>query len=367
MSDATNPKRDRLNETALQLVAQGKGVLAADESPPTIERRFREAGITCTSETRRSYRDILFTTPGIERYLSGVILSDEAMHQTSRNGTPFAAAIADAGMVPGVKVDLGLTDLAGFPGEQITTGLDGLRSRLEEYASMGAWFTKWRAVLRIGRGQPTSTALAANAEVMARFAALSQEAGLVPIAEPEVLMDGDHSLQRCATVTGAMLRRLFGRLVAHRVRLEGMLLKVNMALPGRDNSEQANPDDIARATVSLLRTFVPAVVPGVLFLSGGQDPLDATARLDAINRQGGQPWQLTFSFSRALLGPVLTAWNGDDRNRLSAQGVLVRRAWLNGLARDGRYETALESGELPGWPPQTHRGVDRAGRLVRAS
>lgn len=332
---------------AQKLVAPGKGILAADESPPTMEARFGESGIACTPEQRRAYRELLFTSPGIERYLSGVILSDEALCQAGSDGTPFAELVAERGMTPGVKVDLGTTALAGFPDEKVTSGLDGLRSRLETYASSGARFAKWRGIIRIGRGRPSVTTLTANCEVMARFAALSQEAGLVPISEPEILMDGDHSIERCATVTEATLRRLYARLRAHRVNLGGTLLKVNMVLPGRDQSRQAPADEVAIATVGVLRSVVPVSVPGVVFLSGGQDPIDATARLNAIAGRGPQPWHLSFSFARALQAPVLAAWKGQDANRPEAQAAFVRRAWLNSMASEGRYNPGLEGHDPP--------------------
>ena len=336
--------------TARALVAPGKGILAADESTPTMAKRLAAIGVESTEERRRAYRQILFTTAGIAEAVSGVILFDETIRQRADDGTPLVEVLARAGVLPGIKVDRGTTPLAGSPGELITEGLDGLRERLAEYASLGARFAKWRAVLRIGERTPTSTGLEANAHALARYAALSQEAGLVPIVEPEVLMDGGHGLERCAEVTVATLRAVYAELARHRVVLEASLLKPNMVLPGTACPVQAEPDHIARATIGVLRQAVPAAVPGIVFLSGGQSDLQATENLDALNRHSPQPWELSFSFGRALQGPVLRAWAGAPANAGAAQAALRHRAAMNGAARRGAYrrELELQLADLPG-------------------
>jgi fructose-bisphosphate aldolase class I len=335
----TNP----LASTVQALLAPGKGLLAADESFPTIEKRFVEYGIPDTEENRRAYRDLLFTAPGLAKSISGVILFDETMRQRTSRGVLFPEALARRGMVPGIKVDGGTTGLAGFPGEKITQGLDGLGDRLADYRKQGARFAKWRAVIAIGRGLPTRTAIAANATMLALYAALSQEQGLVPIVEPEVLMDGDHSIARCEEVTTSVLEAVFGALAEHRVRLEHMILKTGMVLSGEDCPVQAPNAAIAEATIRCLRRAVPAAVPGIVFLSGGQGDREATVRLDAISRRGRQPWTITFSYGRALQTPSLKAWRGRPARVPAAQAALHRRARCNGLAALGRYSAREES------------------------
>ena len=333
---------DELDATARALVAPGKGILAADESTGTIAKRLASIEVASTEENRRAYRELLFTTEGAGEFISGVILFDETIRQRAGDGRPFAEVLASQGIIPGIKVDKGTVALAGFPGEKVTEGLDGLRDRLAEYVELRARFTKWRAVITIGADVPTRTCIAANAEALARFAALSQEAGLVPIVEPEVLMDGDHTIERSYQVTGATLAEVFDALRRHRVRLEGMLLKPNMVLPGSACPEQASVDTVAEATVRCLRETVPAAVPGIVFLSGGQSDETATAHLNAMNRLGPQPWQLSFSYGRALQAPVLEAWKGEPGNGPAAQRAFHRRARLNGLARSGEYRPDME-------------------------
>jgi fructose-bisphosphate aldolase class I len=325
-----------LHETALALVAPGKGILAADESEGTIAKRFDAIGVESTEENRRAYRELLFT-------LSGVMLFDETIRQTSSEGVPFAALLAGRGIIPGIKVDKGAKPLAGADGETITEGLDGLRQRFEEYVGLGARFAKWRAVISIGGGRPSEYAVWANAHALARYAALSQEAGLVPIVEPEVLMDGTHTIEESFHVTSRVLHAVFTELRDQRVEPEGTLLKPNMVLPGYDCPVQASDEEIAEVTVRCLRRHVPTAVPGIVFLSGGQADELATARLDAINRRGPQPWQLSFSFGRALQDPVLRAWSGDPARAEAAQRALLHRAACNGAARRGVYSPALEA------------------------
>ncbi|MGZ5416325.1 MAG: class I fructose-bisphosphate aldolase [Nocardioides sp.] len=329
-------------QTANALVAPGKGILAADESSPTIAKRLAGIGLESTEDRRRGYREILFTTPGIGDFVSGVILFDETIRQQASDGTPFAEVLRRQGVLPGIKVDGGTKPLAGFPDEVVTEGLDGLRQRLEEYAALGARFAKWRAVIRIGDSIPTDFGIEANAHALARYAALSQEAGLTPIVEPEVLMDGNHPIERCAEVTLTTQRAVYAALAAHRVVLEGSLLKPSMVLSGKDCPVQASVDEIAEATLAVLRQAVPAAVPGVVFLSGGMTDEQATERLNAMNARGPQPWQLSFSFGRALQGPVLRAWAGDDAKRDAAQAALLHRARLNGAARHGTYRPEME-------------------------
>lgn len=332
----THADLDQLIRTAEALVAPGKGILAADESHPTMAKRLASIGVESTPSARRRYREILWTTPGLGDYVSGVILFDESVRGTLADGTPVPEALTRAGIIPGIKVDGGTKPLAGFPDEVVTEGLDGLRDRLQEYVGLGARFAKWRAVIRIGPRRPSATCLEANAHALARYAALAQEAGLVPIVEPEVLMDGDHDLQRCAEVTLATQRAVYEQLARHRVVLEATLLKPNMVLPGKDSKAQVSDDELAAATIEVLREAVPAAVPGIVFLSGGMTDEQATSRLAALNRVGTQPWQLSFSFGRALQGPVLRAWAGDDENREAAQAALLHRAELNSAARYGK-------------------------------
>ena len=332
-----------LSSTAQSLVASGKGILAADESTPTMAKRLAAIGLESTEELRRAYRELLFTTEGLSEHVSGVILFDETVRQTAGDGTALPRLLERRGIIPGIKVDRGTKPLAHCPGEVGTEGLDGLRERFEEYADLGLRFAKWRAVIRIAAGTPSAAALATDAHQLARYAALAQEAGLVPIVEPEVLMDGAHDLATCATVTERVLREVYAQLALHGVALEATLLKPNMVLPGSESGADVADAVIARVTVDVLRRSVPAAVPGIVFLSGGQSDEAATARLDAINRIGGQPWELSFSFGRALQAPVLRAWAGDPENRAAAQAALGKRARLNGAARRGAYERSLES------------------------
>jgi len=328
--------------TARALVAPGKGILAADESTPTMAKRLAAIGLESTEPRRRTYRELLFRTPGLAEFISGVILYDETIRQSAADRTPLVEVLRSQGIVPGIKVDVGTKPLAGFPDEVVSEGLDGLRGRLEEYASLGARFAKWRAVIRIDDGLPSATCLEANAHALARYAALCQEAGLTPIVEPEVLMDGNHTLDRCAEVTVAALRAVYDQLGRHRVHLEASLLKPNMVLPGAECPVAASDDEIAEQTISVMRQVVPAAVPGLVFLSGGQTDQQATSRLDALNRRGPQPWQLSFSFGRALQAPVLRTWAGEDANISAAQEALQKRAGLNGAARYGSYLPGME-------------------------
>jgi fructose-bisphosphate aldolase class I len=340
---------NELESTAIALVAERKGILAADESFPTIEKRFKSIQIDSTEENRRAYRDMLFSTPGLEEYISGVIMFDETIHQSAADGTGFSELLSSKGMIPGIKVDAGAKDLAFFPGEKITEGLDGLRGRCEEYYSLGARFTKWRAVITIGDGIPTNFCIHANGHALARYAALSQEAGLVPIVEPEVLMDGDHSIDRCAEATKETLEALFMQLELHRVSLPGLLLKTNMVLSGKDAAQRAGIEEVARRTVEVLKETVPAEVPGIVFLSGGQSDEEATEHLNEMNKLGSRgsggahPWELSFSYGRALQAPSIKSWKGEQANVEAGQKALYHRAKMNGLARDGSYSTDMEN------------------------
>ena len=331
-----------LQATATALVAPGRGILAADESHPTMAKRLARIGVESTEAVRRDYRELLLTTPGLGEHVSGVILFDETVRQTLRSGTPFAAALLGAGIIPGIKVDAGLAALPRFPDEDVTQGLDHLSERLAEYVALGARFAKWRGVIRIGAGRPTAACIEANAHALARYAAAAQEQGLVPVVEPEVLMDGSHSLEQCAAVTTVVLRTVYDHLARHRVDLSGTLLKPNMVLPGATSGQDVPDPEIAEATLGVLRDTVPASVPGIVFLSGGQTPAQATARLDALNRSDPQPWQLSFSFGRALQAPVLDVWAGREENRAAARSALLHRARMNGLARRGRWTSDLE-------------------------
>jgi fructose-bisphosphate aldolase class I len=331
-----------METTARALVAPGKGILAADESTGTIEKRFKAVGVTSTPDSRRDYREALFRAPRLGEFIRGVILFDETIRQNARDGTALTQVLDQQGIIPGIKVDLGAKPLAGFPGETITEGLDGLRDRLAGYARLGARFTKWRAVLKVGPGIPTRTGLEANAQALARFAALSQEAGLVPIVEPEVLMDGSHTIERHYEVTEQALQRVFAALAAHRVRLEAMLLKPNMVLAGKDCPQPAGLAEVAETTLRCLRRNVPAAVPGIVFLSGGQSDVRATEHLDALNRLDRAPWELSFSFGRALQEPALAAWAGEPGRVPAAQQALLHRARCNSAARFGRYAASME-------------------------
>jgi fructose-bisphosphate aldolase, class I len=332
-----------LNATARAMVAKNKGLLAADESTSTIKKRFDTIKLESTEENRRAYREMLFTTAAAQQYISGVILYDETLRQKTKDGTPFPAYLAKFGMIPGIKVDLGAKPLAGFPNETMTEGLDGLRERLAEYYKLGARFAKWRAVINIDAGVPTRYAIDANAEGLARYAALCQEAGIVPIVEPEVLMDGGHSLERCEEVTNVVLGTVFDHLFAARVALEGMILKPNMVIPGKKAPNQSSPAQIAEATVRTLKRRVPPAVPGIAFLSGGQSPTDATLHLSLMHAAGPLPWALTFSYGRALQEDALNAWEGKPAGFAGGQKALAMRAKLNGLAATGEYTSAMES------------------------
>ena len=322
---------------AQALVARGKGILAADESTGTIEKRFKSVGAVCTEANRRAYRELLFSTQGLGEFISGVILFDETIRQKASDGTPLVEVLRRQGIIPGIKVDQGTKAMAGFAGEKITEGLDGLRERLGEYRELGARFTKWRAVITLDTNIPTDACLRANAHALARFAALSQEAGLVPIVEPEVLMDGDHTLERHAVATQRTLRIVFDALAEYRVRLEAMLLKPNMVLSGKDCAQQATVSEVADSTVRCVRRTVPAAVPGLVFLSGGQSDARATEHLNAMNQSGAAPWELSFSYGKALQSPVLKAWAGNPSNATAAQVELLHRARCNGAARFGKY------------------------------
>jgi fructose-bisphosphate aldolase class I len=332
-----------LEQTARALVAEGKGILAADESSGTIKKRFDSIDVESTEENRRAYRDLLFTTEGAEEFISGVILYDETIRQHSSDGTPFPELLATRGIIPGIKVDEGAKDLANAPGEKITEGLDGLRERLEEYVQLGAKFTKWRAVITIGKGIPSEYCLWTNAHALARYAALSQEAGLVPIVEPEVLMDGDHTIETSFDVTSRTLHAVFTELRDQRVHFEQMLLKPNMVLSGYEASDQADHDEVAEQTLKCFYRHVPAAVPGIVFLSGGQTDEDATANLNAMNARGPHPWELSFSYGRALQAPALKAWVGDAANVADAQKAFYRRAKFNSAARYGQYAPEMET------------------------
>jgi fructose-bisphosphate aldolase class I len=334
-----------MEATAIELVAPGKGILAADESGPTIEKRLQSVGVTSTEETRRAYRELLFTTPGLGAFVSGVILFDETIRQTTAGGKPLIDGLVGHGLIPGIKVDKGVKALAGFPGEKITEGLDGLRERLADYARLGARFAKWRAVFTIGAQGPTRAGVDANCHALARFAALCQEAGLVPIVEPEVLMDGEHTLARHYEVTEIALRSLFHELFVQRVHLEALLLKVNMVLAGTLCPRPATLDEEVQATWRCIQHAVPAAVPGIVFLSGGQSDVHATEHLDALNRVGPSPWELSFSFGRALQAPALKAWAGQAGHAAAAQHALLHRARCNSAARFGRYTSGMEAKE----------------------
>lgn len=332
-----------LESIALAIVAQGKGILAADESSPTIKKRFDGIDVESTEENRRAYRQLLFTTPGINEYISGVILFDETLRQKADDGTPFAELLQNQNIIPGIKVDKGAKDLACAPGEKITEGLDGLRDRLNEYYELGARFAKWRAVITISEDIPSQYCLDTNAHALARYAALSQEAGLVPIVEPEVLMDGGHTIERCYEVTEATLNCVFQALYDQNVLLEGMLLKPNMVLSGKNCQEQADPEEVAAATVDCFYNTVPAALPGIVFLSGGQSNEVATANLNAMNALDiNHPWQLSFSYGRALQEPPLKAWLGKAENLEKAQQAFHHRAKCNSAARYGKYTAAME-------------------------
>ncbi|MHC5796453.1 class I fructose-bisphosphate aldolase [Lacisediminihabitans sp. FW035] len=334
-----------LAETAARLVADGKGLLAIDESIKTCNKRFAKVGVPQTEQARRDYRELLITTPGLSESISGVILYDETIRQHTAEGISFLELLSVSGIIPGIKVDTGTTRLAGHPGEKITEGLDGLRARLVEYERMGAQFAKWRAVLTIGKGRPTASCVEANAQALARYATLCQEAGLVPVVEPELLMTGDHTLQDCAKATERVLRTLFVQLQSQGVLLEGMILKPNMILPGSRSQQNVSPEEVADVTLRCLLRTVPAAVPAIAFLSGGQPAELASARLNAMNardRRPPLPWAVSFSYGRAIQQPALHIWKGRPSHVGAAQGALAHRAACNAAARQGRYDATAE-------------------------
>jgi fructose-bisphosphate aldolase class I len=344
--EMTQMKSQILGDTAKALFAGDKGLLAMDESLPTCNKRFASLGIPQTVEARRAYRELIVTTPRLGECIGGAILFDETIRQQKRDGTPFVKVLIEAGIIPGIKVDAGAKELAGHPGEKVTEGLDGLRDRLAEYVRMGARFAKWRAVIAIGDGIPSQGCIEANAQALARYAALCQEADLVPVVEPEVLMDGDHTLERCFEVTEKVLREVFCQLYTQRVMLEGMILKPNMVLPGSTCPKQKALDEVADATVNCLLRAVPAAVPAIAFLSGGQSAELASARLNAMNVRfkSRLPWALAFSFARAIQQPALELWKGQEANVSAAQQALYHRARCNQAARRGEYSQAMEQG-----------------------
>jgi fructose-bisphosphate aldolase class I len=334
--------RSELEATAKAMVAKGKGILAADESGGTIKKRFDGIALESTEEARRTYRELLFTTPNAANYISGVILYDETLRQKTKDGTPFPEYLKKLGVVPGIKVDAGAKPLPGFPNETITEGLDGLRERLAEYYKLGARFAKWRAVIDIADGIPSQFAIDANAHALARYAALCQEANIVPIVEPEVLMDGAHSIERCEEVTSRTLASTFQQLHEHRIYLEGMILKPNMIISGKKNANRADRKTVAEATVRTLKRYVPTAVPGIAFLSGGQSAAEASEHLSIMNTLGPLPWALTFSYGRALQDEALKAWGGKPDGFLAGQKAFARRAKLNGMAQTGTYTAKNE-------------------------
>jgi fructose-bisphosphate aldolase class I len=324
------------------MVAKGKGILAADESSGTIKRRFDSIKIESTENTRRAYREMLLTTKGIEEAISGVILYDETIRTATSDGTPFPKVLEKKGILPGIKVDKGPIDIPFFPGEVVTEGLDGLRARVKEYRDLGAKFAKWRAVIAIGEGIPTVNCLQENAHALARYAALCQEGGLVPIVEPEVLLDGSHTIERCQEVTEQTLKITFAELFQQRVAFEGMILKPSMVVPGKDCPRRASAQEVAERTLRCLKRTVPAAVPGIAFLSGGQTPQEATEHLNAMNSMGPHPWEVTFSYARALQDPALKAWKGEASNVANAQKIFYHRVKCNGAARFGKYNREME-------------------------
>ena len=331
-----------MEQTARAIVAKGKGLLAADESSGTCEKRFSSVGVACTETTRRDYRELLFTTPGAQEFISGIILFDETLRQKGRDGTPFAEYLQQQGIIPGIKVDGGAKDLALSPGEQVTEGLDGLRGRLSEYFKLGARFAKWRAVINIGADIPTPGCIEANAHALARYSALCQEASIVPIVEPEVMLEGDHSIARCLEVSEATLRALFAALVEQKVSLEHVILKASMVLSGNKAPKRAGVEEVAEQTIKCLKRTVPAALPGVVFLSGGQIDEEATAHLNAMNAIGGAPWPLTYSYSRALQSAALKTWSGKESQWKAAQAAFAHRARMNSLASQGKWAADAE-------------------------
>ncbi len=334
--------KQELESIAQAMVAKGKGLLAADESMGTIKRRFDSIKIESNENSRRAYREMLFGTKGLEEAISGVILFDETLRTAASDGTPFSQLLSKKGIIPGIKVDKGPVEIPGFPGETVTEGLDGLRGRVKEYKELGAKFAKWRAVITIGDGIPTYNCLVANAHALARYAALCQEGGIVPIVEPEVLLDGNHTIERCEEVTEETLRITFSALLEQRVHLEGMILKPSMVVSGKDNARQAGVDEVAERTIRCLKRTVPGAVPGIAFLSGGQSAVSATEHLNAMNKMGPHPWQGSFSYARALQDPALKAWKGEAGNVAAAQKIFYHRAKMNSAARSGSYSKKME-------------------------
>jgi fructose-bisphosphate aldolase class I len=330
-----------LEQVAAAMVAPNKGILAADESTGTITKRFDKIGVASSEENRRAYRELLFAAPDVAQWISGVILYDETIHQKTKAGVPFPEYLSQRGIIPGIKVDMGAKPLAGFADETVTEGLDGLRERFIAYYKLGARFAKWRAVIDIGEGIPTRFAIEANAHALARYAALAQEQNIVPIVEPEVLMDGSHTLERCEEVTNAALAEVFAQLEAHRIHLEGMILKPNMVISGKKCPKQASAQEVADATVRTLKRHVPAAVPGIAFLSGGQSPTDAALHLSLMNHAGTLPWPLSFSYGRALQDAALAAWSGKAANVPAAQQEFRKWAKLNSLARSGAFQAGM--------------------------
>jgi fructose-bisphosphate aldolase, class I len=335
--------KQALESVAQAMVAKGKGILAADESMGTIKRRFDSIKIESNENNRRAYREMLFATKGVEEAISGVILFDETIRTAASDRTPFPQLLAKKGIIPGIKVDKGPVDIPGFPGEVVTEGLDGLRGRLKEYKELGAKFAKWRAVITIGDAIPTYSCLRANAHALGRYAALCQEADIVPIVEPEVLLDGNHTIETSQEVTEKTLKITFAELSVQRVHLEGMILKPSMVVSGKDNPRQAGVEEVAERTIQCLKRTVPAAVPGIAFLSGGQSAVSATEHLNAMNKLGPHPWQVSFSYARALQDPALKAWKGESGNVATAQRIFYHRAKMNSAARSGSYTAQMES------------------------
>jgi len=334
--------KQELETVAQAMVAKGKGILAADESMGTIKRRFDSIKIDSNENNRSAYREMLFTTKGLEEAISGVILFDETLRTAASDGTPFSQVLSNKGIMPGIKVDKGPVDIPGFPGETVTEGLDGLRARVKEYKELGAKFAKWRAVITIGDSIPTYNCLVSNAHALARYAVLCQEGGIVPIVEPEVLLDGNHTIERCEEVTEATLRITFTTLLEQRSHLEGMILKPSMVVSGKDNARQAGVDEVAERTIRCLKRTVPGAVPGIAFLSGGQSAVSATEHLNKMNQIGPHPWQVSFSYARALQDPALKAWTGETGNVAAAQKIFYHRAKMNSAARSGSYTKQME-------------------------
>ncbi len=337
--------RESLPSIAKKLVAEHKGLLAADESVKTATKRLAAINLESTAETRRQYRELFFKTEGIEKYISGVILFDETIRQRASDGEPFAALLGRLGIIPGIKVDQGTVELPDHPGEKLTVGLDGLPARLAEYYAMGARFSKWRAVIAIGQGLPSEDCIGENAKVLAQYAALSQEAGLVPVVEPEVLIDGDHDIGRSAMVTGTVLAATFQQLREHQVALDGIILKSSMVISGSHSPQQASPAEVAQATLACFQSTVPPEVPGIVFLSGGQTAIRATENLNAVNALKPSPWKISFSYARALQGPPLEIWKGIKQNLPAARREFIKRMAANVAANQGKYSVTMESDE----------------------